>query len=128
MTRRVVLDSWAVRAVLDGHPTAGPFVEAAMDGGAALMSWINLGEVAYILQRRPGQAEAHARVQDAATAITWTPTSSPATRSSSVTRRPGDRLTFAVRRHHDRAGRRSHQVGGPPGMSTGTASLKPRAA
>lgn len=64
MTSSVVLDSWAVLAHLQGHPRAAAVVDAALERGHALMSWVNLGEVAYVLQRRVGQDEAQATVQD----------------------------------------------------------------
>lgn len=64
MSRRVILDSWAVLALLQGNSNAGSIITRAIERGAALMSWVNLGEVAYVLQRRVGKEEAHASVQD----------------------------------------------------------------
>ena len=47
------LDSWAVLRWLDGDEPAAARVEAAMPS-RPVMSWINLGEVAYIVERRAG--------------------------------------------------------------------------
>lgn len=47
------LDSWAVLRWLDGDDPAAARVEAAMPS-RPVMSWINLGEVAYIVERRAG--------------------------------------------------------------------------
>jgi predicted nucleic acid-binding protein len=47
------LDSWAVLRWLEGEEPAASRVEAAM-AERPLMSWINLGEVAYIVERRAG--------------------------------------------------------------------------
>lgn len=63
MSRRVALDSWAVLNLLDDGPNAGE-VETALGSGNALMSWINLGEVAYIVARRQGWAAADMVVTD----------------------------------------------------------------
>lgn len=63
MSDRVVLDSWAVLTLLEDGPNAGK-VEAVLNAGEALMSWINLGEVAYIVTRRRGQDAAHTVVAD----------------------------------------------------------------
>ena len=49
---RGCLDSWAVIAWIDDHHSA-PEVERCMRDGAR-MSWINVGEVDYILRRRGG--------------------------------------------------------------------------
>lgn len=51
----VCLDSWAVIAWLDGdHPAAG-IVQAALESERPWMSWLNLGEVAYLVERRRGR-------------------------------------------------------------------------
>lgn len=54
------LDSWAVLAWLVGEEPAASIVDAAM-ADRPIMSWINLGEVAYITERRQG-AEASRRL------------------------------------------------------------------
>lgn len=54
----VCLDSWAVVAWLDGDAPAADLVQAALDVSRPWMSWINLGDVAYQLERRHGADEA----------------------------------------------------------------------
>lgn len=58
----VVLDSWAVFTLLDRGPGAER-VAGALDD-RPVMSWINLGEVLYILTRRHGTIEAQEAVRD----------------------------------------------------------------
>jgi predicted nucleic acid-binding protein len=54
----ICLDSWAVLAWLKGvEPAAGRVDDALADRPS--MSWINVGEVLYVLQRTAGQPEAH---------------------------------------------------------------------
>lgn len=60
----VVLDSWAVLRYLEGAEPAASRVDAAIDAGEAVMSWMNLGEVAYVLRRSQGAEVADATVQD----------------------------------------------------------------
>lgn len=55
---RVCLDSWAVLAWLDGDEPAATAVQAAFAAGRPWMSWLNVGEVAYQLERRHGFDEA----------------------------------------------------------------------
>lgn len=57
---RVCLDSWAVLAWLGGEEPAMSRVSEVLAGQRPVMSWINLGEVAYILERRVGSEEAAA--------------------------------------------------------------------
>jgi uncharacterized protein with PIN domain len=52
------LDSWAVLAWLDGEEPAAEVVQEAFDAGRPWMSWLNIGEVAYQLERRHGSEEA----------------------------------------------------------------------
>jgi ribonuclease VapC len=54
----VCLDSWAVLAWLDGDEPASDAVQGAFAAGRPWMSWLNLGEVAYLLERRHGPDEA----------------------------------------------------------------------
>lgn len=54
----VCLDSWAVLAWLDGDEPAATVVQDAFDGARPWISWLNLGEVAYQLERRHGVDEA----------------------------------------------------------------------
>jgi predicted nucleic acid-binding protein len=48
------LDSWAIIRWLEGTEPAAERVEHALESGA-VMSWINLGEVAYIVERMAGE-------------------------------------------------------------------------
>ncbi|MGH3693741.1 MAG: PIN domain-containing protein [Pseudonocardiaceae bacterium] len=59
----VVLDSWAVLCLLQGDGPGAERVERVL-ADRPVMSWINLGEVLYILLRRRGQAEAVEAVRD----------------------------------------------------------------
>jgi predicted nucleic acid-binding protein len=47
------LDSWAVLAWLEGEEPGASRVEEAL-ASRPIMSWINVGEVAYVLERRAG--------------------------------------------------------------------------
>ena len=60
---RVVLDSWAVLRWLEGSEPAAGRVEAAVVDDA-VMSWINLGEVFYIVWRASGDAAARGTITD----------------------------------------------------------------
>ena len=57
----ICLDSWAILAWLDGDEPASEAVQEAFEAGRPWMSWLNVGEVAYLLERRHG-AEESARV------------------------------------------------------------------
>ncbi len=54
----VCLDSWAVLAWLDGDEPAAGAVQEAFEAERPWMSWLNVGEVAYQLERRHGADEA----------------------------------------------------------------------
>jgi predicted nucleic acid-binding protein len=54
----VCLDSWAVLAWLDGDEPAAAAVQDALEAERPSMSWLNVGEVAYQLERRHGASEA----------------------------------------------------------------------
>lgn len=72
MSGFLILDSWAVLAYLgaDGPMTrATEAVERALRLERAVMNWVNLGEVAYIVHRRFGRAESHGVVQDLRAAV-----------------------------------------------------------
>ena len=56
------LDSWAILRWLDGSEPAAGRVERAF-ASAPIMSWINVGEVAYIVERMAGAERAHQVVQ-----------------------------------------------------------------
>lgn len=51
------LDSWAVLHWLEGDEPAASRVEAVL-AGQRVMSWINLGEVSYIVERKAGSDRA----------------------------------------------------------------------
>jgi ribonuclease VapC len=60
----VVLDSWAVLCYLeDAEPSAGVVAELLAQE-KPLMSWINLGEVHYVLRRLHGEGVATETVRD----------------------------------------------------------------
>ncbi len=52
-----VLDAWAVLALLQAEP-AGPRVRDAVADGGAVVSWISLGEVHYVMTRERSAADA----------------------------------------------------------------------
>lgn len=60
----VVLDSWAVLRFLEDSPPAAAAVEELLEHSRPLMSWINLGEVHYVLRRASGQDAAIETVRD----------------------------------------------------------------
>jgi len=60
----VVLDSWAVLRYLEGEGSAADAVEHLLERDRPAMSWLNLGEVHYVLARRHGDAEATEAVRD----------------------------------------------------------------
>jgi ribonuclease VapC len=60
----VVLDSWAVLRYLENTEPAATLVTDLLDGERPLMSWINLGEVHYVLRRSHGEDEATETVRD----------------------------------------------------------------
>jgi predicted nucleic acid-binding protein len=57
------LDSWAVVAWLDEDEPAASRVEELMASERPLMSWINLGEVFYVVHRRDSERKARAIVR-----------------------------------------------------------------
>lgn len=60
----VVLDSWAVLRFLEDADPAAAAVGALLDDEMPLMSWINLGEVHYVLRCLTGEARAADAVRD----------------------------------------------------------------
>ncbi len=64
-----MLDSWAVLRYLEGADPAATAVSELLETERPLMSWINLGEVFYILCRRFGEDEAAETVRDLQAAI-----------------------------------------------------------
>ena len=64
MTEAIVLDSFALLALLGGEPGAkdvADLLRQAQEGGnRLLMTWVNVGEVAYIVERRWGRERLYA--------------------------------------------------------------------
>lgn len=61
----VVLDSWAVLRLLEGTEPAASRVQAELDSDVSpVMSWINLGEVFYVVRRLHGPEGAESVVRD----------------------------------------------------------------
>jgi predicted nucleic acid-binding protein len=60
----VVLDSWAVLRYLENAEPAATLVAELIDVERPLMSWINLGEVHYVLRRAHGEDAASETVRD----------------------------------------------------------------
>jgi predicted nucleic acid-binding protein len=60
----VVLDSWAVLRYLEDEGPAVAVVADLLDGSRPLMSWINLGEIHYVLRRLHGEEDAAQTVRD----------------------------------------------------------------
>lgn len=61
----VVLDSWAVLRLPEGTEPAASRVQAQLDGDVRpVMSWINLGEVFYVVRRLHGHEAAETVVRD----------------------------------------------------------------
>lgn len=60
----VVLDSWAVLRYLEGAEPAAELVAELLEMDRPVMSWINLGEVYYILRRSVGEDAAAETVRD----------------------------------------------------------------
>lgn len=60
----VVLDSWAVLRYLEDASPAAEAVSDLLDREKPLMSWINLGEVHYVLRRVHGEDAATEAVRD----------------------------------------------------------------
>lgn len=52
------LDSWAVLAWLGGVEPAAARVQEVFEAGTPVMSWVNAGEVFYVVHRRASRAEA----------------------------------------------------------------------
>jgi len=63
---KIVLDAWAVLALLQGEEPACSIVSEKLRESSSLkyMSWINLGEVYYILFRQYGESEAETTLEE----------------------------------------------------------------
>lgn len=66
---RVCLDAWAVLAWLADEAPASDRVEAVLDE-EAVMSWVNVGEVSYVVGRRSGEADAREVVNELRAGLT----------------------------------------------------------
>lgn len=60
----IVLDSWAVLRYLENSEPAATLVGELLDDDRPLMSWINLGEVHYVLRCAHGEDDATEAVRD----------------------------------------------------------------
>jgi predicted nucleic acid-binding protein len=60
----VVLDSWAVLRFLENTEPAASLVDDLLHTSRPLMSWINLGEVHYVIRRTRGEAAAIETTRD----------------------------------------------------------------
>lgn len=60
---KVVLDSWAVLRWLEGVDPAARTVQAAVDEGA-VVNWVNVAEVFYVLWRHSGEQLAEETLAD----------------------------------------------------------------
>ena len=60
----IVLDSWAVLRYLEDSNPAAATVSDLLDREKPVMSWINLGEVHYVLRRLHGEDAAAETVRD----------------------------------------------------------------
>lgn len=65
----VVLDTWAVIGLLNADP-AGESVNTLLETTRPVMSWVNLGEVYYLVCRRRGEREANRAVSDLRSLLT----------------------------------------------------------
>jgi ribonuclease VapC len=66
---KIVLDAWAIMAFLFGEEPAAKtvkdaFVKKDSSRASVHMSWINLGEVYYIVSRKKGPDQAHQVLED----------------------------------------------------------------
>ena len=59
-----VLDSWAVLRYLEDAPPAAAAVAHLLSDERPLISWINLGEVFYIVRRAHGEDQAAETIRD----------------------------------------------------------------
>jgi predicted nucleic acid-binding protein len=64
-----VLDSWAVLRYLEDNGRAADDVAALLAAERPLISWINLGEVFYVLRRSAGEQAATTAVRDLRTVV-----------------------------------------------------------
>jgi predicted nucleic acid-binding protein len=60
----VVLDSWAVLRYLEDRGRAADHVASLLEAERPIISWINLGQVFYVLRRVGGEESAASAVRD----------------------------------------------------------------
>jgi predicted nucleic acid-binding protein len=60
----VVLDSWAILGYLEDRDHVAGEVAALLSAERPVVSWINLGEVFYVIRRAAGEEPAAATVRD----------------------------------------------------------------
>jgi predicted nucleic acid-binding protein len=60
----VVLDSWAILRFLEGVSPAAEAVDALLHAERPTVSWINLGEVFYVVRRVTSEADAMSAIRD----------------------------------------------------------------
>lgn len=60
----VVLDSWAILRLLEGDHPAARSVDELLEAERPIVSWINLGEVFYVLARRHGSLATQTTLRD----------------------------------------------------------------
>ena len=65
----VVLDSWAILRYLEGEGTAASTVAEQLAAERPVVSWINLGEVFYVVRRLHGGEAAGDAVRDLRTVL-----------------------------------------------------------
>lgn len=66
----VVLDSWAVLRYLEDDPRGAAEVDALLSRERPVMSWINLGEVFYVVRRASDEEAAARAIRDLRDVIT----------------------------------------------------------
>lgn len=59
-----VLDSWALIRFLEGTEPAAGLVDALLQAERPVISWVNLGEVFYVVRRTQGEHDASVTVRD----------------------------------------------------------------
>ena len=60
----VVLDSWAILRYLEDSEPAASAVAGLLEDETPIVSWINVGEVFYVIRRHTGEGDAWATVRD----------------------------------------------------------------
>jgi predicted nucleic acid-binding protein len=64
-----VLDSWAVLRLLEGIEPVASRIEEVLETERPIMSWINAGEVFYVVRRLEGEAAARTTLRDLRPAV-----------------------------------------------------------